>query len=101
MPHSFEAKSQGAPAPVEPGSGGAVIPDAPDCAIIRDRLAARIDEALDLCDQLGMHRAGCHLQMARDLVGGEIWQSALPESPAPPAHSWSETQAPDAEPAKS
>ena len=48
---------------------------------LRDRLAAQIDEALRLCDQLGMLRIGCHLQMARDLVGDAAWQPAPAESP--------------------
>jgi hypothetical protein len=66
---------------------------------LRDRLATQIDEALRLSDQLGMLRVGCHLQMARDLVGEAAWQPTPAQSPPttgePP---WPQAEGPDRPP---
>lgn len=60
---------------------------------LRERLAARIDLALDLSDQLGTGLVGCHLQMARDLLGESLFVEGL--APARPADTppWPEPEA--------
>lgn len=51
---------------------------------LRERLGEALDEALSLCDQLALGRIGCHVQMARDLLGEEAWRPAGNPSDIPP-----------------
>jgi hypothetical protein len=57
-----------------------MIAEGPERDDLRERLGEALDEALGLCDQLALGRIGCHVQMARDLLGEEAWQPAGAES---------------------
>jgi hypothetical protein len=56
----------------------------PEHDSLRERLGDALDEALGLCDQLALGRIGCHVQMARDLLGEEAWQPAGVANNIPP-----------------
>jgi hypothetical protein len=65
-----------------------MIAGGPERDDVRERLGEALDKALGLCDQLALGRIGCHVQMARDLLGEEAWQpagaaSSIPPSPEP------------------
>jgi hypothetical protein len=49
---------------------------------LQQRLAGEIEQALMTCDDLGLARVGCHLQMARDLLADETWRAAFPQDRA-------------------